>query len=120
MKVGLKVEMRLLKLFNFSLIFPIVLLFSNNGHAEMLEIKIWTKSYHHTFLPLNRSIKTSLETKDGLLCFVDYNHKISFSINCQRKNKNVVYYEEHSPAIEATIKTDNVLIKLGRNLSAKS
>ena len=112
--------MRLLKFLKFSLIFPIVLLFSNNGHAEMLEIKIWTKSYHHTFLPLNRSIKTSLETKDGLLCFVSYNYKASLSINCQRKNKNVVYYEENSPKIDATIKTDRVLIKLGENLSAKS
>ena len=75
----------------------------------MLEVKIWTKTYHHTFLPLNKSFTTSLETKDGLLCFINYNYKVSFSLNCQRKNKNVVYYEEHSPRINATIKTDRVL-----------
>ena len=112
--------MKVLKYFAYSFLIPIGLFFSHDGHSKVLEIKIWTESYFHTFLPLNRSIKTSLETKDGLLCFVSYNYKSSFSINCQRKNKNVVYYEENSPKIDATIKTDRVLIKLGENLSAKS
>ena len=109
-----------IKLFTYSILYSLALLFSQNSFSEMLEVKIWTKTYHHTFLPLNMSFTTSLETKDGLLCFIDYNYKVSFSLNCQRKNKNVVYYEEHSPRINATIKTDRVLIKLGKNASAKS
>ena len=113
-------SMNFLKLFTYFIFVPLCLLFSKNSFSEMLEVKIWTKTYHHTFLPLNKSFTTSLETKDGLLCFINYNYKVSFSLNCQRKNKNVVYYEEHSPRINATIKTDRVLIKLGKNASAKS
>jgi len=112
--------MNFLKSFTYLVLLPLFLLFSKNSFSEMLEVKIWTKTYHHTFLPLNKSFTTSLETKDGLLCFIDYNYKVSFSLNCQKKNKNVVYYEEHSPRINATIKTDRVLIKLGKNASAKS
>ena len=112
--------MKFIRPLSYFFLFVFPLLFPKGGYAEMLEIKIWTKTFHHSFLPLNKSFTTSLETKDGLLCFIDYNYKVSFTLNCQRKNKNVVFYEEFSPEIHATIKTNHVLIKLGKNALAKS
>ena len=80
----------------------------------LLLFKIWTLSFSSFYLPTDRDATVSIDTKDGVRCRASFKRvPASLKLKCEKDLKTILYYEDSTPEIKATMMVDGLLVKIG-------
>ena len=80
----------------------------------LLLFKIWTLSFSSFYLPIDRDATVSIDTKDGVHCRASFKRiPSSLKLKCEKDLKTILYYEDNTPEVRATMMVDGLLVKIG-------
>ena len=79
----------------------------------LLLIQIYTSVFGSFFLPLDRDAVVVYKSTDKVVCIAQNKFKQrTFSLNCEKDLKRILYFEDKTPEIKATIMTGQILVKI--------
>ena len=82
--------------------------------TAILLFKIWTLSFSSFYLPTDRDSSVSIDTPDGVHCRASFEHnRIVLKLKCEKDLKTILYYEDATPEVRATMMVDGLLVKIG-------